>query len=120
MKKSLLVALALACAATAASADIIRVTVVQAANQDDFAFNDKITTDAVLGLIKKSNGGRAAYAYRDAKMMITGSVSLWPDEATAKSVMETPEWKAQVSEKLKIAQDGKAFTVQVFDNNKAQ
>ena len=39
MKKSLLVALALACAATAASADIIRVTVVQAANQDDFAFS---------------------------------------------------------------------------------
>jgi hypothetical protein len=93
---------------TAAKADVIRVALVVAGNPADYASNAAMAP-AFDALLKKAAGVKTAYVGVDMANLTIMSASVWPDEATAKALTDSADWKAAAG-KLKY----KIYTVEFF------
>jgi len=93
---------------TAAKADVIRIAIVAAENQADYA-NNVALIPTFEALLKKGTDLKAAYFGTDAEKLTFVTTSVWPNEADIKSVTDTADWKAAAA-KLKH----KTYTVEIF------
>src|SRR5271166_1448119 len=93
---------------TAARADVIRVAIVVAENQADYASNAALVP-TFEALLKKATDIKAAYSDTDAEKLTIVTTSVWPNEADIKSVTDTADWKAAAA-KLKH----KIYSVEIF------
>jgi hypothetical protein len=94
---------------TAAKADVIRVAIVTADSQGDYAANAALVP-GFEALLKKGAGNKAVYAGTDpAKMSIT-TTSVFATAAQATDATSSPEWKAEAA-KLKA----KSYVIELFD-----
>jgi hypothetical protein len=93
--------------ATTVKADVIRVALVVAENQADYA-NNAALVPTFVALLKKG-GIKAAYSGTDAAKLTIATTSVWANEADIKSVTDTADWKAAAG-KLKY----KTYSSEVF------
>jgi hypothetical protein len=95
--------------ATTAKADIIRIALVVADNQADYA-NNAALVPTFAALLKKSPAIKATHSGTDAAKLTITTTSVWASEADLKSVTDTAEWKATAG-KLKY----KTYNAEVFE-----
>ena len=102
------VALCMAGSLTAAKADVLRIAIVPADNEADYA-NNAALAPTFEALLKKGKGVKDVHVGVDAAKFTIASSSVWANADDIKSVTDTAEWKATVG-KLKA----KPFTPEVF------
>jgi hypothetical protein len=100
-------ALCTAIGLTAAKADVLRVVVVVAESEADYA-NNAALLPTIVELMKKG-GVKVVYAGTDATKMSTTTSSVWASEADIVAVTGSADWKVVVA-KLK----SKPITPEVF------
>jgi hypothetical protein len=102
------VALCMVGSLPAARADVLRIAVVVADNEADYA-NNAALAPTFEALLKKGTGVKDVHVGVDPAKMTIASSSVWPNADDIRSVTDTSEWKATVG-KLKA----KPFTPEVF------